>query len=44
MKNVNNTKKYGKGKMLFDIFMTWITGGFWIIVVIIQFLRSKQYS
>jgi hypothetical protein len=33
-------KKYGVGHLLFDVFMTIITGGFWLLVIIIQYLRT----
>ena len=33
-------KKYTFGKMLFDLFMTIITGGLWIIWVAIRYMRT----
>lgn len=33
-------KRYTVGHMLFDLFMTVITGGFWLIVVLVQYLRT----
>lgn len=33
-------KKYGCGAMMFDMFMTIITGGAWLIWVLIRYLRT----
>lgn len=33
-------KKYGFGHLLFDFFMTIITGGFWLIWVFVKYLRT----
>lgn len=33
-------KKYTFGKMLFDFIMTIITGGAWLIWVLIRYLRT----
>lgn len=33
-------KKQGKLGLLFDLFMTFITGGFWLIWVLIRYLRT----
>lgn len=33
-------KKYTKGNLLFDFIMTLLTGGFWLIWVLIKFLRT----
>ena len=33
-------KRYGFGSMIFDLFMTVITGGFWLVWVAIKFLRT----
>ena len=31
---------YGTLNALFDIFMTFITGGFWLIWVLVRYLRT----
>ena len=33
-------KHYGFGSLLFDIFMTLITGGLWLVVLLIKYLRT----
>ena len=33
-------KKYGIGNAIFDIFMTIITSGFWLIWLVIKYLRT----
>lgn len=35
-------KKYGFGRLLLDIFLTLITGGAWLIVILIIFLRNNS--
>ncbi len=35
------SKRYGLGSALFDIFMCFITGGFWLIWIFIKFLRTN---
>ena len=35
-------RKYGFGALLFDVFMTLITGGFWLIIVLIRYLRRNS--
>jgi len=34
------TKKYGLMHALFDVFMTFATGGLWLIYVLVRFLRT----
>lgn len=34
-------KKYGLGNALLDIFMCLITGGLWLIWILIRYLRSN---
>ena len=34
------SKNYGCGSMLFDIFMIIITGGLWLIWVLVKYLRT----
>lgn len=34
-------KKYGPGRFLFDLFMTAITGGLWLIWIVFKFLRTN---
>ena len=34
------TKKYKKRTMLFDLLMILLTGGFWLIWVIVRYLRT----
>jgi hypothetical protein len=31
---------YGLGKLLLDLFLIAITGGLWIVVIIVKFLRT----
>lgn len=33
-------KKYGFGSALFDIIMTFLTGGLWLIWIFIKFMRT----
>lgn len=33
-------KKYGCGMILFDLFLTLITGGLWLIWLLIKYLRT----
>ena len=33
-------KKYGFGNLLFDVIMTIITGGLWLVVIVIKYLRT----
>lgn len=33
-------KKYGIGSLLLDLFLIWITGGLWLLVLLVKFLRS----
>lgn len=35
-------KSYGFGSLLFDIIMTCITGGLWLVVILIKFLRRNM--
>lgn len=35
-----NRKKYTLANLLFDFFMTVITGGFWLIWVAVKYLRT----
>ena len=35
-----NKKEYTFGNMIFDFFMTIITGGAWLIWVLIRYLRT----
>jgi hypothetical protein len=37
----NCHKRYGFGHALFDFFMVIITGGLWLLWIIIRFLRSN---
>lgn len=32
--------EYGIGKLLLDLFLIWITGGLWLIVLLVKFLRQ----
>lgn len=34
------TNNYGCMNLLFDLFMTVITGGFWLIWVLVKYLRT----
>ena len=34
--------KYGLGSLIFDFIMTMITGGLWLIWIIIRFLRANS--
>lgn len=33
---------YGLGRLLLDIILTLVTGGLWLIVIVIQFLRRNS--
>lgn len=33
-------KNYGVGSLLLDLFLIWITGGLWLLVLLVKFLRS----
>ena len=33
-------KRYTRGQLLFDLFMTVITGGWWLIWVAVKFFRT----
>ena len=33
-------KKYGFGRLMFDFFMTIITGGAWLIWVAVKYMRT----
>ena len=35
-------KKYGFGNLLLDVILTLCTGGLWLIVILIKFLRSNS--
>ena len=35
-------KKYGFFHLLLDIILTLITGGFWLIVILIKYLRRNS--
>lgn len=35
-------KKYGFGSLLLDLFLTFITGGLWLIVIVVKFLRTNS--
>jgi hypothetical protein len=35
-------KKYGLGRLFLDVFLTVITGGAWLIVLLIIFLRRNS--
>ena len=35
-------KHYGFGNLLVDLFLTLITGGLWLIVILIKFMRSNS--
>jgi len=35
-------KGYGVGSLLVDVVLTLITGGLWLIVILIKFLRSNS--
>lgn len=37
----NPVKQYGLFKFLFDVFMTVITGGFWIIWIFVREMRKR---
>lgn len=32
---------YGTGKLILDVVLTLLTGGLWLIVILIQFLRRN---
>jgi hypothetical protein len=35
-------RKYGMGRLLIDIILTFVTGGLWLIVILIMFLRRNS--
>lgn len=35
-------KKYGLGSLLFDLLLTTLTGGLWLIVRLFQFLGKRR--
>ena len=35
-------RKYGFGRLCLDMFLIFITGGLWLIVILIQFLRRNS--
>lgn len=39
---VRSKKKYGLGLLLVDLLLTLITGGLWLFVIVIQFLRRNS--
>lgn len=36
------TKHYGFGSLLLDLILTLLTGGLWLIVILIKFMRSNS--
>lgn len=34
------SKKYGFGNLLMDLFLIWITGGLWLLVLLVKYLRK----
>ena len=34
-------KNYGLGSFIFDCFMIMITGGLWLLWIVLRFLRTK---
>ena len=41
MSTVVYQKKYGLGRFLFDVLMTVLTGGFWLIWVFVREMRKR---
>lgn len=37
---MGNNKKYGIGCLLFDLVMIWLTKGFWLIAILVWYLRT----
>jgi len=37
------SRRYGFGSLLLDLFLTMITGGLWLIWIVIRFLRSNTH-
>ncbi|WP_263428241.1 hypothetical protein [Arthrobacter sp. NicSoilB8] len=35
-------KSYGFGSLLLDVILTLLTGGLWLVVILIKFLRSNS--
>lgn len=35
-------KQYGFWHLLFDVILTLLTGGFWLIVILIRYLRTNS--
>ncbi len=42
MGKYNSTRKYGFGHLLLDFILVFLTGGLWLIWIIIRFLRSNS--
>lgn len=35
------SKRYGLGKLILDFILVWLTGGLWLIWILIRYLRSN---
>jgi hypothetical protein len=35
-------KPYGFGNLVIDLLLTFLTGGLWLIVILIKFMRSNS--
>lgn len=35
-------KSYGFGSLLLDVVLTLLTGGLWLVVILIKFMRSNS--
>ncbi len=39
--HVDKRKKYGFGRLMLDVVLTFLTGGLWLIWIAIRFMRSN---
>ena len=35
-------KKYGMVQLMLDVLLTVVTGGFWLVVIVIRYLRKNS--
>ena len=42
MRHARNRNTYGPGKLALDVLLTILTGGLWLIVVVIRFLGRNS--
>jgi hypothetical protein len=42
MASYGKQKRYGIGRFIFDVFMTCITGGLWLLWLLFKFFRTNS--